>query len=307
MLGSKTQRYVLSFTEPWLFDIPLSAGVELYKWKYEFDEYDKDSIGGKLRFGYPLYDYVRGNLTYTWISPTSATWMRMPPQLDPATTRADTLKSSISADAALRFARQPLQRQGGLGSQHRVRIRRPRRGCRLQQGHRRYRLVFPLVWKLVGVRPRPGRVRERAAGLGPAGLREVLSRRHQHRARLRPRRPGAQAGRRSRSAGKSSSRATSRSSSRWWRKPAFSGSSSSTPARSTAEDETWDFSKLTGKRRAGDPLALARSARSAWPTAVILDPQKADYRAAGASSFRWPPRFNAETLAPLDRCGRGGI
>jgi outer membrane protein insertion porin family len=63
-LGGKTQKYVLSFTEPWLFDIPLSAGTELYKWDYEFDEYNKDSIGGKLRFGYPLYDYVRGSLTY---------------------------------------------------------------------------------------------------------------------------------------------------------------------------------------------------------------------------------------------------
>jgi outer membrane protein insertion porin family len=65
-VGSKTQKYVLSFTEPWLFDIPLSAGAELYKWEYEFDEYDKDSIGGKLKFGYPLYDFVRGYLTYTY-------------------------------------------------------------------------------------------------------------------------------------------------------------------------------------------------------------------------------------------------
>ena len=65
-LGSKTQKYVLSFTEPWLFDIPLSAGAELYKWNYEFDAYDKDSIGGKLRFGYPLYDFIRGNLIYTY-------------------------------------------------------------------------------------------------------------------------------------------------------------------------------------------------------------------------------------------------
>jgi outer membrane protein insertion porin family len=65
-LGSKTQKYVLSFTEPWLFDIPLSAGAELYKWDYEFDEYDKDSIGGKLRFSYPLYDFIRGYLTYTY-------------------------------------------------------------------------------------------------------------------------------------------------------------------------------------------------------------------------------------------------
>jgi outer membrane protein insertion porin family len=65
VIGGKTQRYVLSFTEPWLFDIPLSAGAELYKWKYEFDQYDKDSVGGKLRFGYPLHEYVRGSATYT--------------------------------------------------------------------------------------------------------------------------------------------------------------------------------------------------------------------------------------------------
>jgi len=65
-LGSKTQKYVLSFTEPWLFDIPLTAGVEAYKWDYDFDEYNKDSIGGKLKFGYPLYDYIRGNATYTF-------------------------------------------------------------------------------------------------------------------------------------------------------------------------------------------------------------------------------------------------
>jgi outer membrane protein insertion porin family len=63
-LGSKTQRYILSFTEPWLFDIPLSAGAELYKWEYEFEDYDKNSIGGKLKLGYPLYDYIRGYLTY---------------------------------------------------------------------------------------------------------------------------------------------------------------------------------------------------------------------------------------------------
>jgi outer membrane protein insertion porin family len=65
-LGSKTQRYILSFTEPWLFDIPLSAGAELYKWAYEYEDYDKDSIGGKLKFGYPLYDYIRGYVTYTY-------------------------------------------------------------------------------------------------------------------------------------------------------------------------------------------------------------------------------------------------
>jgi outer membrane protein insertion porin family len=64
VLGGKTQRYTLSFTEPWLFDIPLSAGAELYSWEYELEDYTRDSIGGKIRLGYPLFEYVRGNVIY---------------------------------------------------------------------------------------------------------------------------------------------------------------------------------------------------------------------------------------------------
>jgi outer membrane protein insertion porin family len=65
-LGAKTTRYTLSFTEPWLFDIPLSAGADVYNWNYNFSTYDKDSIGGNLRLGYPLIDYTRISLTYTY-------------------------------------------------------------------------------------------------------------------------------------------------------------------------------------------------------------------------------------------------
>ncbi len=65
-LGTKTTRFTLSFTEPWFLDIPLSAGGDIYNWAYSFDTYDKDSIGGKARLGYPLFDYTRGNLTYTY-------------------------------------------------------------------------------------------------------------------------------------------------------------------------------------------------------------------------------------------------
>ena len=65
-VGADTQRYTLSFTEPWLYDIPLSAGADIYNWKYRYPDYDKDSIGGNLRLGYPVYDYTRANLTYTY-------------------------------------------------------------------------------------------------------------------------------------------------------------------------------------------------------------------------------------------------
>ncbi len=65
-LGTKTTRFTLSFTEPWFLDIPLSAGGDVYNWVYDFATYDKDSIGAKLRLGYPLFDFTRGNLTYTY-------------------------------------------------------------------------------------------------------------------------------------------------------------------------------------------------------------------------------------------------
>jgi len=65
-LGSKTTRYTLSFTEPWLFDIPLSAGFDLYNWERDYDTYDRESVGGAIRFGYPVFDYTRAYLSYRY-------------------------------------------------------------------------------------------------------------------------------------------------------------------------------------------------------------------------------------------------
>jgi outer membrane protein insertion porin family len=64
--GARTNRYTLSFTEPWLFDIPLSAGSDLYKSDRDYDTqgYERESKGGRLRFGYPVFDYTRLYLTY---------------------------------------------------------------------------------------------------------------------------------------------------------------------------------------------------------------------------------------------------
>jgi len=66
-VSSKSTRYTLSFTEPWLFDKPLSAGIDLYDWRYIYDEYTKDSLGGRLRFGFPLGpEFTRGRVIYTY-------------------------------------------------------------------------------------------------------------------------------------------------------------------------------------------------------------------------------------------------
>ncbi|MDY0221043.1 MAG: outer membrane protein assembly factor BamA [Desulfobacterium sp.] len=63
-ISGKSNRYTLSFTEPWLFDIPLSAGFDLYNWDKEYNYYDKESRGGALRLGYMIFDYTSIGLRY---------------------------------------------------------------------------------------------------------------------------------------------------------------------------------------------------------------------------------------------------
>jgi len=66
-ISSVSTKYNISFTEPWLFDKPLSAGIDVYNWEYEYDEYTKDSTGGKLRFGFPLGpEFTTGIVSYTY-------------------------------------------------------------------------------------------------------------------------------------------------------------------------------------------------------------------------------------------------
>lgn len=54
-LSSRSTRYNISFTEPHLNDSRLLFGFDLYNWQYEYDDYTKDSTGGAVRFGYPVW------------------------------------------------------------------------------------------------------------------------------------------------------------------------------------------------------------------------------------------------------------
>ncbi|MBW1767550.1 MAG: outer membrane protein assembly factor BamA [Deltaproteobacteria bacterium] len=68
-IGSRTTDFNLRFTEPWLFDKQLAATVKLFKWEREYDEYTKDSVGGALRFGFPLFfdeEFSKGLAQYTY-------------------------------------------------------------------------------------------------------------------------------------------------------------------------------------------------------------------------------------------------
>ncbi len=65
-IGGRTNLYKLNFTEPWLFDIPLSMGADLYNWETDYDTYDRKSFGGGVRFSYPVYDFVRASIRYNY-------------------------------------------------------------------------------------------------------------------------------------------------------------------------------------------------------------------------------------------------
>ncbi len=58
-IGGKSTNYSLSFTDPYFFDSNIGAGVDLYLNRYDYDDYDKTTQGGRLRFTYPLGEYTR--------------------------------------------------------------------------------------------------------------------------------------------------------------------------------------------------------------------------------------------------------
>ena len=66
-IGGESSRYNLAYTNPSLNDSPLSWGTDLFNTYREYDDYTKESWGGGIRFGYPVFEQWRmfGNYSYT--------------------------------------------------------------------------------------------------------------------------------------------------------------------------------------------------------------------------------------------------
>ena len=68
-IGTISSGFDLSFTEPWLFDYPVSFGFDAYRRTHKRDSdvgygYDEEVTGGALRLGKELSEYLRGDLVY---------------------------------------------------------------------------------------------------------------------------------------------------------------------------------------------------------------------------------------------------
>ncbi|NJB68873.1 outer membrane protein insertion porin family [Desulfobaculum xiamenense] len=57
-IGGSDSNYNISFTNPQVNDSPLSMGGDLYLTKVDWDDYDRDTVGGRVRMGYPLGEYT---------------------------------------------------------------------------------------------------------------------------------------------------------------------------------------------------------------------------------------------------------
>jgi len=68
-MGTLTKRYQLSFTNPWIFDKPVSFGFDGYRKGHDQDDnvgyaYKEDVKGGLLRLGREFNDYWKGGVAY---------------------------------------------------------------------------------------------------------------------------------------------------------------------------------------------------------------------------------------------------
>ena len=62
--GAVTQQGTISFTDPWLFDRPLSGGFDIYKSIRDYQDYTYDTTGLNLRLSHPFAEYWRWHTGY---------------------------------------------------------------------------------------------------------------------------------------------------------------------------------------------------------------------------------------------------
>ncbi len=172
-IGAVNSRYQLSFTEPWLFDIPLSGTIRVYNWISEYNSYDRDSLGGSLFLGYPVYrdtrlsigfNYDSANINVTDEATAPVSILELIEQV------GDKNIVTLSTEAALTYDTRDRIFSPTEGALHRFSAEYAGFGGDI--GFNKYvgqvGWYYPLVWKFVGhVRAKAGYVGENSSGVLP--------------------------------------------------------------------------------------------------------------------------------------------
>jgi outer membrane protein insertion porin family len=69
--GTLTSGFDISFTDPWIFDYPISFGFDAYRREHKREEdvgygYDEKVTGGDLRLGKEISEYLRADIMYRY-------------------------------------------------------------------------------------------------------------------------------------------------------------------------------------------------------------------------------------------------
>ncbi len=58
-LGQSTQRYMASWTNPFLFGYRVAGGVDVYDWERDYSSFAEESVGMRLRLGHPFGEHSK--------------------------------------------------------------------------------------------------------------------------------------------------------------------------------------------------------------------------------------------------------
>jgi outer membrane protein insertion porin family len=65
--GNRAKNYQLAFTEPFLFDRPMTAGIDLYAREIRYEgQFTQASVGGNIVFGFQVMPYARMFVNYSY-------------------------------------------------------------------------------------------------------------------------------------------------------------------------------------------------------------------------------------------------
>jgi outer membrane protein insertion porin family len=67
--GSRAENYQVAFSEPFLFDRNITGGIDVFKRSLQYvNQFTQDSSGGNIMFGFPVADFSRLFMTYSFES-----------------------------------------------------------------------------------------------------------------------------------------------------------------------------------------------------------------------------------------------
>jgi len=168
-IGGSSNQFNISFTEPWLFDMPLSFGIDAFNWTREYDDYDKDDKGGRISLGYPIFRHTRGYISYGYDRSEIYNVQYNAPSTIVA---LEGVNNTSSATATIRYDTTDHPFNPTRGMEHSFSVEYAGGILGGDIGFNKYRLkmskYFPLFWHTVGLlHAEGGYVKERSDEIIP--------------------------------------------------------------------------------------------------------------------------------------------